>query len=80
MSCYMKASQETTITIPNNVDINNVTYYNILVSVGNVNWTVRRRFKEFVDLHTKLVSGQSIGRDLLPPKKVNEFISILVEI
>lgn len=47
------------------------TYYNILVTIGSVNWTVRHRYKEFVDLHSKLVNGQSIGRDLLPPKKVN---------
>lgn len=47
------------------------TYYNILVTIGSVSWTVRHRYKEFVDLHSKLVNGQSIGRDLLPPKKVN---------
>lgn len=46
------------------------TYYNIHVSIGTVNWTVRHRYKEFVELHSKLVNGQSIGRDLLPPKKV----------
>lgn len=46
------------------------TFYDIHVTVGSVNWTVRHRFKEFVDLHNKLVNGQSIGRDLLPPKKV----------
>ncbi|XP_031621376.1 nischarin [Contarinia nasturtii] len=70
MSCYFKHQQETTITIPSNVDISGTTYYNIHVSIGNVNWTVRHRYKEFVELHTKLVNGQSIGRDLLPPKKV----------
>lgn len=48
------------------------TFYNIHVAIGTVNWTVRHRFKEFVDLHSKLVNGQSIGRDLLPPKKVNK--------
>lgn len=105
MSCYFKHQQETTITIPSNVDISGTsngffcfypicnhkipmqksksiksieklipfagtTYYNIHVSIGSVNWTVRHRYKEFVELHTKLVNGQSIGRDLLPPKKV----------
>lgn len=101
MSCYFKHQQETTITIPSNVDINGTlikvisfltnlvlipirnliqtfilligtTFFNIHVSIGNVHWTVRHRFKEFVDLHAKLVNGQSIGRDLLPPKKVNK--------
>lgn len=103
MSCYFKHQQETTITIPSNVDVNGefftqlpfihidkcfklknvsiinenfisivgTTYYNIQVSIGTVNWTVRHRYKEFVELHSKLVNGQSIGRDLLPPKKVN---------
>lgn len=71
MACYLTASQETSITIPSNVDINGVTFYNIHIAIGNVNWTVRHRYKEFVDLHLKLVNEQSIGRDLLPPKKVN---------
>lgn len=92
MACYCKHQQETTITIPSNVDINGMncieilfvysqidssififsgtTFYNIHISIGNVYWTVRHRYKEFVDLHAKLVNGQSIGRDLLPPKKV----------
>lgn len=73
MSCYMKSSKDTTITIPNNVDINGITYYNILVTIGNVHWTVRHRYSEFVDLHLKLINEQSIGRDLLPPKKVIYF-------
>lgn len=47
------------------------TFYNIHISIGNVYWTVRHRYNEFVELHAKLVNGQSIGRDLLPPKKVN---------
>lgn len=53
------------------ISFSGTTYYNIHVSIGSVNWTVRHRYKEFVELHTKLVNGQSIGRDLLPPKKVN---------
>lgn len=52
------------------------TFYDIHISVGSVNWTVRHRYNEFVDLHLKLVNGQSIGRDLLPPKKVNKCTSI----
>lgn len=55
------------------ISIAGTTYYNIHVSIGTVNWTVRHRYKEFVELHSKLVNGQSIGRDLLPPKKVLTF-------
>lgn len=49
-----------------------VTFYDIQITIGNISWTVRRRYKEFVELHNKLVTGRSIGRDLLPPKKVGK--------
>lgn len=68
---HFKIEKPKHIQIENSLNFSGTTFYNILVSIGNVNWTVRHRYKEFVELHTKLVNGQSIGRDLLPPKKVN---------
>lgn len=70
MACFLNHVNETTIKIPRNIDINGITYYDIHINIGFVSWTVQHRYKEFVDLHEKLVSGQSIARDLLPPKKV----------
>lgn len=75
MSCFLKYSPETDITIPQFIDINGITYYDIKITVGNVYWNVQHRFRQFVDLHEKLISGRSISRDLLPPKKV--FFSFL---
>lgn len=70
MACFLKYLKETSISIPNNVDVNGVTHYDIHVNVGGVTWTVQHRFREFVELNDKLVSGHSISKDLLPPKKV----------
>lgn len=71
MACFLKCMNETVITVPRHVDINGTTFYDIQIAVGpSISWTVQRRFREFVDLNDKLVSGHSISRDLLPPKKV----------
>lgn len=70
MSNYYKNPLETTIFIPNFDLIDGTTYYNIKVTCfHNVEWTVSRRYRDFHDLHEKLVS-YSIGKDLLPKKKV----------
>lgn len=70
MACFFNHPNDTTIKIPRNIDINGITFYDIHITIGSISWTVQHRYKEFVELHEKLVSGQSIARDLLPPKKV----------
>lgn len=71
MACFLNHVNETTIKIPKNININGTTFYEIHIDIGLIHWTVQHRYKEFVDLHDSLVSGQSIARDLLPPKKVS---------
>lgn len=79
MACFLKCQpDETKITIPSYVDNNGITYYDIHINVGNVMWTVQHRYSEFVDLNEKLVSGHSISRDLLPPKKVRTLNIIIL--
>lgn len=71
MSCFLKCAADTTVKIPTHFEKNSITYYDIQVCVGpTIVWTVRRRYREFVDLNDKLISGHSISKDLLPPKKV----------
>ncbi|KAG5667802.1 hypothetical protein PVAND_015771 [Polypedilum vanderplanki] len=70
MSNYYKNPLETTITIPNVEIVEGISYYNIKVTCyHNIEWTVSRRYRDFHDLHEKLIN-YSISRDLLPKKKV----------
>ncbi|KAJ6636074.1 Nischarin, partial [Pseudolycoriella hygida] len=70
MACILKHFAETTIKISNYHIVDGTTFYYIHVTVGKVNWMVQHRFKEFVELNDKLVTGHGISSDLLPPKKV----------
>ncbi len=74
MACILKHFAETTIQIPKYQLVDGTTFYDIHVNVGKINWTVQHRFKEFVELNDKLVTGHSISSDLLPPKKVSKDI------
>lgn len=47
-----------------------VTYYTVRVAVGPVVWTVRKRYREFVELHGKLVNEHTVTRDILPGKRM----------
>lgn len=71
MACILKHFAETTIKIPKYNLVDGTTFYDIHVTVGTINWTVQHRFKEFVELNEKLVTGHTISSDLLPPKKVD---------
>lgn len=70
MSNFLKDIKESMISIPQTDDEKGVTIYIISVHVGEISWTVRRRYKQFVELHDKLVNGHGIAYDILPPKKV----------
>ncbi|XP_017866114.1 PREDICTED: nischarin [Drosophila arizonae] len=72
MSCYYRQYEDTTVTIPKySVESSaGITYYDIKVRVGNVDWFVERRYRDFAQLHDKLVEDISISKKLLPPKKL----------
>ncbi|CAH0562414.1 unnamed protein product [Brassicogethes aeneus] len=70
MSCFWKESIETVIDIAGVEEISNVTYYNVKVTVGEINWTVLRRYNDFYELHNYLVVEHGVSKDILPSKKV----------
>ncbi|XP_034478497.1 nischarin [Drosophila innubila] len=72
MSCYYRQHEEASVTIPKySVESSaGITYYDIKVRVGNVEWFVERRYRDFAQLHEKLVEEISISKKLLPPKKL----------
>lgn len=70
MSNYELHSNETSISIPRIITVDGVNYYEVLVKCGLVMWTVNRRYRDFDDLHNKLVQERSVAKDKLPPKKV----------
>lgn len=70
MACFYKYSDKTKITIPKVDYCDKFTVYQIQIEINDVTWIVSHRFKDFVQLHDILVSGHSVAKDLLPPKKV----------
>ncbi|XP_066259019.1 nischarin [Euwallacea similis] len=79
MACLWHHQTETTLEIPSTELFSNVTYYIILVTVGEVKWKVKHRYKDFYNLHNRLVLDHGVSKDILPSKKVignksNEFV------
>ena len=63
-------SSTASISIPEAVSEDGVTYYIVRVDIDTVNWTVRRRFRDFAELHEVLVdSAVGIAKDSLPEKR-----------
>ena len=64
------SSAAVSLSIPEAVSEDGVTYYVVRVDVDTVNWTVRHRFKDFAELHEVLVdSAVGIAKDSLPEKR-----------
>ncbi|XP_055531575.1 nischarin [Wyeomyia smithii] len=70
MSNYQLNANETSISIPRIIAVDGVSYYEVMIKCGHVMWTVNRRYRDFDDLHCKLVQERSVAKDKLPPKKV----------
>ncbi|XP_025411388.1 nischarin [Sipha flava] len=71
MSCYVQHCRECNIAIPQaETDTDGVTYYKIKVNVGEITWSVHKRYKEFLELHKKLVNEHTVTKDILPGKKI----------
>jgi len=71
MSCYLQHSRECNIVISKaETSTDRVTYYDIKVNVGDITWSVQKRYKEFLELHNKLVREHTVTKDILPGKKI----------
>ncbi|XP_063928970.1 nischarin isoform X2 [Zophobas morio] len=70
MACFWFNQNDTRIEIPSAEEVNNVTYYKIIVTVGEIKWHVLHRYSEFFDLHNQLVTDHGVSKDILPSKKV----------
>ncbi|KAH8402144.1 hypothetical protein KR009_010045 [Drosophila setifemur] len=73
MACYYRQNEDSSVTVPkftSETSSGGVTYYDIKVRVGRVEWLVERRYRDFAQLHDKLVEEVSISKKLLPPKKL----------
>ncbi|XP_058462058.1 nischarin [Malaya genurostris] len=70
MANYHLHSSDTSISIPRIITVESVNYYEILIKCGHIMWTVKRRYRDFDDLHNKLVQERSVSKDKLPPKKI----------
>lgn len=71
MSCYVQHCHECNVVITKaETDVDSVTYYNINVNVGDITWSVRKRYKEFLELHKNLVHEHTVTKDILPGKKI----------
>ena len=53
------SSTAVSLSIPEAVSEDGVTYYVVRVDVDTVNWTVRHRFKDFAELHEVLANLRS---------------------
>lgn len=71
MACFAKSPSDLSISIPTIVETDGVTQYEIEVKIGEVSWRVLHRYRDFQELHEKLVELVSVSKDLLPPKKVS---------
>lgn len=70
MACSLLNQKTIQIKIPGYETTDNVTFYTINVSIGDVNWTLKHRYSEFVVLHDILVTEHCVEKDILPPKKI----------
>jgi len=71
MSCYVQHCNECNIAICKaETNTDGITYYHITVNIGDVTWSVQKRYKEFLELHKKLVNEHTVTKDILPGKKI----------
>lgn len=70
MASLLSNEEDVSIKIPSSTQQDNVTFYNIEMKVGPVQWTVKHRYSEFAELHDVLVQEHCVEKDILPPKKL----------
>lgn len=71
MSCYYRQNGQTQLSVPRYIEsASGITYYDIKVTVGPIEWLVERRYRDFSQLNDKLGEEVALSKKLLPPKKV----------
>lgn len=70
MALYVYSKSRVDVCIPFAEKEEDCTVYVIKVSVGEVWWLVKQRYKNFDSLHQQLVLNHGIRKDLLPAKKI----------
>ena len=63
------SSPSVSVSVPEAISEDGATFYAVQVSVQPVQWSVKRRFKEFDALHTDLVEC-GVAKESLPEKKL----------
>lgn len=66
----MQCGDNYKIFIPCWKDVDKTTFYIIQIEIGDISWTVSRRYSEFAKLHQVLVADHGVTTDILPPKKI----------
>ena len=69
MADWLSNPENVKITVPEAINEENVTWYEIHVQISEVQWKLRRRFREFVDLHENLTEF-GVDKESLPQKKL----------
>lgn len=70
MANFLKNVQESVLTIPQVDDENGVTIYIVSFRIGEITWTVRRRYNHFAELFEKLNKCFQLDANILPPKRL----------
>ena len=69
MSNYIAVPESSILlTIPEAISEDSVTYYQIRAEIAPYHWMVKRRFKDFVELHETLIEC-GVSKESLPQKK-----------
>ncbi len=69
MASWVATPEVVEIAIPEAVNEDQVTWYEIAVKIRDVEWRVKRRYREFFELHEAVVN-HGVDKDSLPEKKL----------
>jgi hypothetical protein len=69
MARWLSNPEAVNITIPEAINEESVTWYEIHVRIKDVEWKVKRRYRAFLDLHETLVES-GVDKESLPQKKL----------
>ena len=69
MANWLASTESVIISIPEAINEDNITFYELQIKIEDIEWSVKRRFREFVELHDKIVE-HGVDKDSLPHKKL----------